>query len=74
MKLDETREITIAIIGAIATLGTEGIIGTMENGKSFYKNFDESREMFIGTIKKTTGRNDKSKDISIGNLLKVDKY
>ena len=27
-----------------------GNIGTMENGKNFYKNFDESREISIGTI------------------------
>ena len=48
------------------------IIGTMEIGKIFIKNFDESTEIFIGTIEKTTGRNDEFKDISIGTLMKVE--
>jgi len=36
---------TLGDIGAVRTLGT---IGTMENGRNFYQNFNESREISIG--------------------------
>ena len=32
-------------MAAIGTMGAIWIMGTMENGKNFYKNFDESREI-----------------------------
>ena len=34
-------------MGFIETMGTIGIIEIMENGKNFYKNFDESNEISI---------------------------
>ena len=36
-------------MGAVGTIGTIGT-GAMENGKNFNKNFDESKEILIGTI------------------------
>ena len=59
-------------MGSIGTLGIIGSIGTMENGKIFFKNFDEFRKISIGTIEKNTGRNDEFKAISIGTLMKVE--
>ena len=33
----------------MGTIGTLGCMGSMENWKKFYKNFEESREISIGT-------------------------
>ena len=37
-------------IRTMGTTGTLGSLGTMENGKTFNKNFDESREMSTGIV------------------------
>ena len=34
----------------IGAMGTKRTLGAMENGKNFYKNFDESRAISTGTI------------------------
>ena len=37
-------------MAAIGTMGAIWIMGTMENGKNFYKNFDESGKISLGTM------------------------
>ena len=40
-------------MGTVRTMGTTGTLGsmgTMENGKTFNKNFNESREMSTGIV------------------------
>ena len=36
-------------IGTLVTIRTLGTMGTKENGKNFYKNFDDSRKISVET-------------------------
>ena len=39
----------MGIIGTLVTIRTLGTMGTKENGKNFYKNFDDSRKISVET-------------------------
>ena len=41
--------VTMGAIGTIVTIRTLGTMGTKENGKNFYKNFDDSRKISVET-------------------------
>ena len=36
-------------IGTLVTIRTLGTMGPKENGKNFFKNFDDSRKISVGT-------------------------
>ena len=39
----------VGTIGTLATIRILGTMGTKENGKNFYKNYDDSRKISVET-------------------------
>ena len=68
---------TPKIAKELVTMGTLGTVRTMGNGKNFYKNFDERREISkgaIGAIVTMGTRTMENGKTSVRTLMKVKKY